>query len=431
MQPNTNRIHKHLQVLCEDIGCRYSGSKGERAAADYIEGQFRGLGLAKVRQEPFSFPNWRYGSAELKVGRREPTRGVPCMPIVYSPNTPRRGIDGEIVYLETATEIDMAKHELDGKFGVLFGGYGDDPSKLLRIQTSGLAAMIVVDWRIPFDWQLALGLPTRWHKYALIPSVSIPYMHLDRILKADEKRARLIIKGGKTFEDKSSNVVAEVKGSRWPNEIITICGHYDSVAAGVGANDDGSGTVFTIELAALFAKANPGRTLRFCTFGVEEKLSAGSAHHVTLKRNRVERNVLCINADSIAGLMGENVIHVTGDRRVRRLAARHARGAQYAATVTSAISPYSDHFPFNMHGVPSLWFYRRNTPGGNWFFHSRHDNPSNISLDALAGAIRAAAGVLGEVANAPQLPYSPRIPSGQAKQIRTLARDLYEVEGTI
>ncbi len=426
--PDESRLRAHLKALCEDIGCRYAGSDNEQAAVDYIADQFRALGLRRVRREPFRFPNWTYESAELLVGRRRPARALPCIPIVYSPNTPAEGVEGEIVYLETGTDIELARQPLEGRIGILFGGFGDEPSKLLRVQQSGLAAMLMVDWRMPFDWPLALGLPTEWHGYLSIPSAGVPYMRALDLLKRGETRARLRIEGAKTFTAESANVVAEIPGARWPEEVITICGHHDSVSAGVGANDDASGVLFTLELAALFADARPGRTLRFVTFGVEERLSAGSAHHVFRKANRVEQCVLCVNADSIAGLMGENNIFITGCGRLRALAERCARAAGYPAVVTQEISPYSDQFPFNMRGVPSVWFYRRNTPGGNWFFHSAHDNPSNVSTAVIASAVRAAAGIIERVADAPRLPYNRDIPRVQLKRIRTLAKDLYRVE---
>ena len=51
-------IAKHLDVLCSQIGNRYSGSKGERLASEYIAETMRGFGL-ETKIQPFPFLNWK------------------------------------------------------------------------------------------------------------------------------------------------------------------------------------------------------------------------------------------------------------------------------------------------------------------------------------------------------------------------------------
>ena len=62
-------IRRHYDVLCEQIGNRYSGSKSEQAAADYIESQLKRFGLTNIHQHPFEFPNWRASKGTLRVSR--------------------------------------------------------------------------------------------------------------------------------------------------------------------------------------------------------------------------------------------------------------------------------------------------------------------------------------------------------------------------
>ena len=72
---------------------------------------------------------------------------------------------------------------------------------------------------------------------------------------------------GKDFE----NLEAEIRGNDRPDQIILIGAHYDSVPLSPGANDNASGTAATLELAKLFAKTKPARTLRFVHFVNEEQ----------------------------------------------------------------------------------------------------------------------------------------------------------------
>lgn len=66
------------------------------------------------------------------------------------------------------------------------------------------------------------------------------------------------------------NVIAELKGSKRPNEILIIGAHYDSVTGTPGANDNGSGVAAMLALAKMFSKSKLDRTIRFIGFTNEE-----------------------------------------------------------------------------------------------------------------------------------------------------------------
>jgi len=67
-----------------------------------------------------------------------------------------------------------------------------------------------------------------------------------------------------------ANIVAEIKGSAHPDEIVVIGAHYDSVEGSPGANDNASGVAAVLELARLFKDTKPQRTIRFVAFVNEE-----------------------------------------------------------------------------------------------------------------------------------------------------------------
>lgn len=71
-------------------------------------------------------------------------------------------------------------------------------------------------------------------------------------------------------EVECANIEAELLGTKSPDEIIIIGGHYDSVVGSPGANDNGSGIAATLALAKSFAKAKLPRTVRFVAFVNEE-----------------------------------------------------------------------------------------------------------------------------------------------------------------
>jgi Peptidase family M28 len=66
------------------------------------------------------------------------------------------------------------------------------------------------------------------------------------------------------------NLEVERLGTEKPDEVILIGGHYDSAFNSPGANDNGTGAAATLELARIFAKKSPKRTIRFVEFTNEE-----------------------------------------------------------------------------------------------------------------------------------------------------------------
>ena len=68
----------------------------------------------------------------------------------------------------------------------------------------------------------------------------------------------------------AANLIAEIRGSTRPDEIVVIGAHYDSVTGTIGADDNASGVAGMLALARRFARTKPGRTLRFVAFVNEE-----------------------------------------------------------------------------------------------------------------------------------------------------------------
>ena len=75
-----------------------------------------------------------------------------------------------------------------------------------------------------------------------------------------------------------NNVIADLKGSEFPDEYVIICAHLDSWHQATGATDNGTGTCSTLEAARILSKIGfkPKRTIRFMLWGGEEQGLLGS-----------------------------------------------------------------------------------------------------------------------------------------------------------
>ena len=99
--------------------------------------------------------------------------------------------------------------------------------------------------------------------------------------------------------DPQANVIAELDGNNDDN-VVMAGAHLDSVPAGPGINDNGSGSAALLELAEQIAKVKPENTLRFAWWGGEESGLVGSTAYVNgLSAAERDRIALYLNFDMV------------------------------------------------------------------------------------------------------------------------------------
>jgi Zn-dependent M28 family amino/carboxypeptidase len=95
------------------------------------------------------------------------------------------------------------------------------------------------------------------------------------------------------------NVLAESKNGD-PNNVVMAGGHLDSVNAGPGINDNGSGSSALLEVAEQMAKVKPRNMVRFAWWGAEESSLVGSTYYVNnLSADELAKITLYLNFDMI------------------------------------------------------------------------------------------------------------------------------------
>lgn len=416
------QLEKTIRVLCDDIGCRKAGTPQEAQAAAYLAEQYSKLGLDTEIQE-FPCIGWDCDQAEFHVKQGRRWRELPIQPNTQSPSTPGL-LEGELVYLESAHPWDMEGVDLTGKIGLLFGSAYASLERMARLCNSGLAALLYVDDRFPTFENVASGLIAGWIDHLTLPTATVPYLHAWDLVKNRVKDVRLRL-DMRNYLSTSQNVVAVLQG-RKKLPPLAVGGHHDSVATNVGAEDDGTGVAVTLELARLLAAQRPARTIKFCSFGWEENLSEGSRQFVANPANKAEQTALMLNIDSIGCWMGHDSIWVTGGGQVRSWLKRHLAAQRFVAEINPEVCPFSDQYPFNLVGVPSLWFYRTNFPGGRWYHHTHGDNPEVLDFRHLARTANVMAALLGDLAETSELPFSREIPAAQRKAIVDFQRHYFD-----
>jgi hypothetical protein len=140
-------------------------------------------------------------------------------------------------------------------------------------------------------------------KYPKIPAAAISTRDAELLSASIKKQStEFFIKFNcDTLPDQTSyNVIAEIKGSEFPEQIITVGGHLDSWDLGEGAHDDGSGCVQSLEVLHLFKTLGikPKRTIRAVMFMNEENGLRGGVKYADEAKRLNENHIAAIETDA-------------------------------------------------------------------------------------------------------------------------------------
>jgi len=427
LQPSQARILADWRVLCLKIGERLAGTKDERQAAEYVLRRLRAAGCENADIETFPCNSRRRGVSRVEIRERGKWRKVESGVITGSSPTPGgKAVEGDLAWLEMPEQACLlTRDSLKGKVAVIFGPMPEEVDEHKKLVRSNPAAVIQVDHRLPFPWAKNDGTYPLWVKRWGFPvTVTIPYTEAWRWRLKGLKRAR-VRADIEMVAAESTNVVGDLPGSDPEASMILFGAHHDSQANNVGADDNGSGVVGLLELARLLAPLKRRRTVRFVSFGTEEQLSVGSAAYVRAHRDEMKRIGLMVNFDSYASPLGHTVMLAAGKKRLGEFVVREMGKRGLNVALSTEVVPFADHFCFSVHGVPSLWFYRPNFPGGRWQHHSVHDNLDNVSTEVVAEILSAVGGLVAKCANMRTLPFPRGLDPRTRRRSLELAETLY------
>ncbi|OAA55188.1 aminopeptidase Y [Cordyceps fumosorosea ARSEF 2679] len=192
---------------------------------------------------------------------------------------------------------------------------------------------------------------------------------------------------------KSWNVISETKLGN-PDNVVMMGAHLDSVQAGPGINDDGSGSAALLEIATSFQKYTGFKNkVRFAWWGTEELGKIGSLYYVA-QLSEAERDKIkfYFNYDMIASLYPDLVVYA--DNEAHQYGARHL--LEYLESAGAAVRPAkfgtgSDYVSFLQVGIPSSGLFTGSQAQFDPCYHQRCDTLDNINWDVYEKTARSAA----------------------------------------
>ncbi|HWY22906.1 MAG TPA: M20/M25/M40 family metallo-hydrolase [Candidatus Acidoferrum sp.] len=319
---NDDYAYRQLTHLTENIGARPTGSPQANAAAEYVAAELRKLGL-EVRLQQVTVPHWVRG-AEVAALIEYPgmvpntAQKIVLTGLGGTSSTPADGLTADVVTVDTFEELAaLGRDKVAGKIvlfneifdkqkaaaGLAFASYGE----AVRYRAAGpkaaadlgaVAALVrsvgSADYRLPHT---GFSFP------AAIPAAAVTAEDADLIahLSAQGKvRMHLTLVSQKLPDETSYNVVADLKGSEHPEQIVVVSGHLDSWDLGTGAIDDGAGVVIAMEAAEILQRLHlrPARTLRVIAWMDEETGGSGSKAYTAEYSNDFPHHVAAIESDA-------------------------------------------------------------------------------------------------------------------------------------
>lgn len=421
--------YRQVAHLSNNIGPRLSGSPQAQQAVEYVAGEMRRLGL-DVQLEKLMVPHWVRGleTAELvEFPGQAPstTQKVVLTALGGSVATPPEGLTAEVVVVHDFDELQALGHDkVAGKI-VLFNypydrrmaaqGYGGEaygeavayrgggPSAAARL--GAVAALNRsaggAEFRLPHTGATRYADDAPKIPAAAVTAEDAELMaHLTREGKV---RLHLTLTPQRLPDAPSYNVIADLKGTEHPEQIVIVSGHLDSWDLGTGAIDDGAGVAVAMQTVQLLKQLNlrPKRTIRFIAWMNEENGVVGGRTYAKENAAEMANHVAAIESDRGAGHpLG---FEVKGKPEVMPLLAPVSKVLQSsgAGLLQLTEGAETDIAPLAAAGVPAFGLWQ-DTRFYFDYHHTAADTLDKIDPHELAENAAVMAVLAYAMANAPQ-----------------------------
>ena len=321
--------YNRLSYLCNMFGPRLSGSKNLENSINWILKEMKKDGLNNVQGQRVKVPAWIRGNESISL-LKPFKRKLTMLGLGGSIGTPRSGITADVVVVNNFDELEEISSIIKGKI-VLFNAPFTNYGETVRYRYSGaskaskhgaLASLIrsVGDWSMdtPHTGTMAYEKNTKKIPHAALTMEDA--IMLDRIQKNGERITVKLNMEAKFVGDRwSRNVISEITGSTYPDEIVVVGGHIDSWDVGQGAHDDGGGCIAAWEVLRLLNELNlkPKRTIRCVMWTNEENGLRGSKAYRDMYIDEMNNHILAIESDG--GVFSPEGFGFTGSKKGKEI----------------------------------------------------------------------------------------------------------------
>jgi carboxypeptidase Q len=316
------KAYENLRNLTKKVGPRLTASPGMYKAEAWGLQTLKEMGADTAYLQQCMVPHWVRGGkdeARFFAGSNRNGQSLDVLALGNTHGTGPKGITAPVVLINTFDELERRKDEVKGKivfynykfnpkFVRTFQAYGDanryrsqGPARASRY---GAVGVLVRSMTHAADNHPHTGGTSYNDSFPKIPALAVGIQDADKLAAAiqQQKEVRLFMKSNaKMLPDTiGHNVIGEIRGSEFPDEIITIGGHLDSWDPAEGAHDDGAGCVHSIEVLRVFKAIGykPKRTIRIVLFANEENGLRGGNKYAEEAKAKNEKHYFALESDA-------------------------------------------------------------------------------------------------------------------------------------
>jgi carboxypeptidase Q len=336
-----NSSYEHLRYLCKNIGGRIGGSEQATKAVNWVADVLKETGADTVYLQECKVRNWKRGEAEI-CRTNHTSKGrikFAVCALGGSIGTGEKGIMADVIEVKSLDELRTIEEEkIKGR--IVFFNRAADPTLYNTFRAYGGAAdQRFIGPSIAASYgavaSITRSLTVIRHTYPhtgimhyidslpKIPAFAISTVDADVLSKQlkDEPATKVFLKSTcyELPETTSYNVIAEIRGSELPKEMIVVGAHIDAWDNGEGAHDDGGGVVQAMDVIRIFKELNykPRHTIRIVEFMDEEMAQRGGRKYAETAKNKNEKHIAAIESDEGA-LLPQGFSFESGDERIEK-----------------------------------------------------------------------------------------------------------------
>lgn len=418
MARESSYSYDQVRFLSNNIGPRLSGSRQAAASVEYVAQQMRDLGL-DVRLEPVTVPHWIRGREEAELidyaGHVDgASQKIVVTALGNTVATSEQGITASILVVDNFKELDqLAMDQVKGKV-VLFNHRFDEfaaragrweqaygaavqyrnhgPTRAAKM---GAVATLVRSVGSGKDRLAHTGVTKYEEGTPRIPAGAVPAEDAELIADLAKKgpvTIHLVLRVRDLAPEQSYNVIADLRGTQFPREIVIVSGHLDSWDLGTGALDDASGIGIAMDVLRIIAKVcpRPKRTIRFVAWMNEENGDAGGRTYADDHASELRDHVGAIEIDYGDGRpLGLNVAG-KDERLAPILDVLNEIADPMGGYVRVSDSPGSDLEMMNQRGVPAIAPLQE-ACGYFDYHHTAADTFDKVRIDEIRRVVEAIA----------------------------------------
>lgn len=385
---------ERLAHLTDYYGPRLSGSEVLEQGIDWVVQEMEKDGFDRVWTQPVTVPHWVRGkeSATLDAPIQ---KELPMASLGGSVGTPEEGITAEVMLVKSFEDLEKRSDEANGKivlFNVPFTTYGQTVQYRVNgasaaakhgAVASALASVASYSMQTPHTGTMSYEDGVKKIPHAALTTEDANL--IERFIKRGETVTLTLKMEAENLPNaQSRNVIAEIKGSEFPEEIIVMGGHIDAWDNGHGAMDDGGGCVAAWEALRLIKETGlrPKRTIRVVLWTNEENGLRGANEYlrwVQEDEKSLDNHILAMESD--AGVFDPIGFGFSGSDDAYKILVEIGKMLKSADSgEVRKGGGGADIGPLMRNGVPGMGL---NVDGSKyfWFHHTAVDTIDKLNID--------------------------------------------------